>query len=86
MKPKIIPLGDSALLIQFGDEIVLTRYKPGDDEAVMPFITSANIACGFHAAENARLIRDTLSKNKILVEAILANLIILYSVTRQRYH
>jgi LamB/YcsF family len=47
MKPKISPLGDLALLIQFGDEIVLTRYKLGDNEAVMPFITSANIACGY---------------------------------------
>jgi UPF0271 protein len=27
------------------------RYKLGDDEAVMPFITSANIACGFHASD-----------------------------------
>ena len=27
------------------------QYKLGDDEAVMPFITSANIACGFHAGD-----------------------------------
>ncbi len=27
------------------------RYKLGDDEAVMPFITSVNIACGFHAGD-----------------------------------
>ncbi len=27
------------------------RYKLGNDEAVMPFITSANIACGFHAGD-----------------------------------
>jgi len=26
-------------------------YKLGNDEAVMPFITSANIACGFHAGD-----------------------------------
>ncbi len=26
-------------------------YKLGEDEAVMPFITSANIACGFHASD-----------------------------------
>jgi len=26
-------------------------YKLGDDEAVMPFITSASIACGFHAGD-----------------------------------
>ena len=27
------------------------QYKLGDDEAVMPFITSANIACGFHVGD-----------------------------------
>jgi len=27
------------------------RYQLGDDEAVMPFITSANIACGLHAGD-----------------------------------
>jgi UPF0271 protein len=27
------------------------EYKIGNDEAVMPFITSANIACGFHAGD-----------------------------------
>lgn len=27
------------------------QYKLGDDEAVMPFITSANIACGLHAGD-----------------------------------
>lgn len=26
-------------------------YKMGDDEAIMPFITVANVACGFHAAD-----------------------------------
>jgi 5-oxoprolinase (ATP-hydrolysing) subunit A len=28
-------------------------YKCGDDEAIMPFITSANVACGFHASDPA---------------------------------
>ncbi len=27
------------------------RYALGDDEAVMPFISSANIACGLHAGD-----------------------------------
>jgi UPF0271 protein len=27
------------------------QYKLGDDESVMPLITSANIACGFHAGD-----------------------------------
>jgi len=27
------------------------QYKLGDNEAVMPFITSVNIACGFHAGD-----------------------------------
>jgi UPF0271 protein len=26
-------------------------YKMGDDEAIMPFITAANVACGFHASD-----------------------------------
>jgi UPF0271 protein len=28
-------------------------YRPGSDEALMKFITSANIACGFHAGDPA---------------------------------
>ena len=27
------------------------RYPLGDDDAIMPYITSANIACGFHAGD-----------------------------------
>ena len=27
------------------------RYELGDDEAIMPYISSANIACGFHAGD-----------------------------------
>ena len=26
-------------------------YKCGDDEGIMPFITMANVACGFHASD-----------------------------------
>jgi UPF0271 protein len=26
-------------------------YKCGDDAAIMPFITIANVACGFHASD-----------------------------------
>jgi UPF0271 protein len=26
-------------------------YEMGDDEGIMPFITAANVACGFHAAD-----------------------------------
>lgn len=26
-------------------------YRFGDDEACMPFVTHANIACGFHASD-----------------------------------
>ncbi|MGH7121759.1 MAG: 5-oxoprolinase subunit PxpA [Acetobacteraceae bacterium] len=26
-------------------------YKMGDDERIMPYITAANVACGFHAAD-----------------------------------
>ncbi|MDR0852312.1 MAG: LamB/YcsF family protein, partial [Clostridiales Family XIII bacterium] len=27
------------------------RYTVGDDEALMPYVTSANIATGFHAGD-----------------------------------
>ena len=26
-------------------------YKMGDDEGVMPFISQANVACGFHGSD-----------------------------------
>ena len=26
-------------------------YRCGDDEAIMPYITLANVACGFHASD-----------------------------------
>ena len=26
-------------------------YRFGDDEACMPFVTHANVACGFHASD-----------------------------------
>jgi len=36
-------------------------YTLGNDEAMMPFITSVNIACGFHAGDAATM-RRTVSK------------------------
>ncbi|HVN12780.1 MAG TPA: LamB/YcsF family protein [Kineosporiaceae bacterium] len=35
------------------------RWRLGDDLALLPFLTSANVACGFHAGD-ARTIRDTV--------------------------
>lgn len=32
-------------------------YKMGNDEAIMPYITSANIACGFHAGDPSTMRR-----------------------------
>ena len=26
-------------------------YKCGDDDGIMPYITMANVACGFHASD-----------------------------------
>src|SRR5262249_20445924 len=46
-------------------------YKMGDDESLFPFITSANIACGFHAGDPST-IRKTLelaAKYKVAVGA-----------------
>ena len=36
------------------------RWRLGDDEALLPWLTSANVACGFHAGD-ARTIRDTVA-------------------------
>ena len=33
------------------------NWKLGDDEAVIPVITSANVACGFHASDPVTMIR-----------------------------
>jgi UPF0271 protein len=38
-------------------------YTFGDDAACMPFVTHANIACGFHASDPV-VMRDTLRKAK----------------------
>ena len=36
------------------------RWRLGDDEALLPLLTSANVACGFHAGD-ARTIRGTVA-------------------------
>jgi UPF0271 protein len=36
------------------------EYKIGNDEAIMPFISSANIACGFHAGDPLTICRTIL--------------------------
>ncbi len=36
-------------------------YQIGNDEAILPYITSANIACGFHAGD-PRVMRRTVKK------------------------
>ena len=37
------------------------RWRLGDDAALLPHITSANVACGFHAGD-ARTIRETVER------------------------
>jgi len=46
-------------------------YKLGHDEEIFPFITSANIACGFHAGDptTMRKTLDLAAKNKVAVGA-----------------
>lgn len=39
------------------------RYTIGNDEAIIPLITSANVACGFHAGD-PNVILDTLQRIK----------------------
>src|SRR5262245_35268794 len=36
-------------------------YRIGADEEVMPYVTSANIACGFHGGD-PRVMRETISR------------------------
>ena len=36
-------------------------YTCGDDEAIMPYITSANVACGFHASDPGSCTRPSCS-------------------------
>lgn len=38
-------------------------YKMGDDSAIMPYITSANVACGFHAGD-PRVMQKTVELAK----------------------
>lgn len=38
-------------------------YKMGDDEGIMPFITEANVACGFHASDPGHM-RKTVRLSK----------------------
>ncbi|MBB2894329.1 5-oxoprolinase subunit PxpA [Flexivirga oryzae] len=33
------------------------RWRLGDDEALLPLVTSANVACGFHAGDPSTLVR-----------------------------
>jgi 5-oxoprolinase (ATP-hydrolysing) subunit A len=37
------------------------RWRLGDDDALLPLLTSANVACGFHAGD-ARTIRETIGR------------------------
>ncbi len=39
-------------------------YKMGDDEAIMPFITQANIACGFHASDPNHMYKSVMLAKK----------------------
>ena len=38
-------------------------YQCGDDEGIMPYISMANVACGFHASD-PRVMRDTVALAK----------------------
>ena len=37
------------------------RWRLGDDDTLLPLLTSANVACGFHAGD-ARTIRETVTR------------------------
>jgi UPF0271 protein len=44
-------------------------WRMGDDEGVLPYITSANVACGFHAGD-PRVMRQTVARAKALGVAV----------------
>ena len=46
-------------------------YKMGDDEAIMPYITEANVACGFHASDpnHMRKTVELAARHKVKVGA-----------------
>ena len=47
------------------------RWKLGADEEIMPFITSANVACGYHAAD-PHVMRKTVAlalRHKVAIGA-----------------
>jgi UPF0271 protein len=46
-------------------------YKIGNDEAIMPFISSANIACGFHAGDPQTILKTIIMaiKNNVAIGA-----------------
>ena len=39
-------------------------YKLGDDDAIMPLITEANIACGFHGSDPNHMAHAVASAKK----------------------
>jgi UPF0271 protein len=39
-------------------------YRCGDDEAIMPYITVANVACGFHASDPMVMKRTVVSAKR----------------------
>jgi UPF0271 protein len=48
------PYGGNKMHIDLNSDLgeSFGRYTLGNDEALMPFITSANVACGFHAGDS----------------------------------
>ena len=60
-------------------------YKIGDDEGLMPHITIANVACGFHASDPtvmARTVRLATSRSLISCFKSSASLIPILSPSR----
>ncbi|MEM8893892.1 MAG: 5-oxoprolinase subunit PxpA [Bacteroidota bacterium] len=44
------------------------RFKVGNDEGIMPYITSCNIACGFHGGDPLTIIKTILLATKYNVQ------------------
>ena len=41
-------------------------YKMGNDEAIMPYITEANVACGFHGSDPNHMRKTVRLQNSII--------------------
>src|ERR1700712_3002611 len=66
---RLVPMAAIDLNSDVGESF--GRWKLGDDEAVLALVTSANVACGFHAGDprTLRLTCETAAERGVVVGA-----------------